>query len=92
MRHNDIRDLIANLLRRVCNDVETELMLQPTRRETMSRSTINGNEARLDIRARGFWRRGLSAFFYIRVTNTNTDSARYTASMKWKRKGTITIL
>ncbi len=41
MRHNDIRDFTANLLGRVCNDVETEPMLQPRRGETMTRSTIN---------------------------------------------------
>ena len=29
MRHNDIRDFEANLLKRVCNDVEIEPPLQP---------------------------------------------------------------
>ncbi len=67
MRHNDIRDLTANLLGRICNYVETEPMLQPKRGETMSRSTINGYKVRLDIRARSFWRPGQSAFFDIFV-------------------------
>ena len=64
MRHDNIRNFEANLLRRVCNDVEVEPRLQP----------VENDEARLNIRARGFWRPGQSAFFDVRVTNTNSKS------------------
>ena len=64
IRHDSIRDFEANLLNKVCNDVETEPKLQP----------VNNDEARLDIRARGFWRRGQSSFFDVRFTNTNAAS------------------
>ena len=33
-----------------------------------------GDEARTDIRARGFWRRGQNAFFDVCVTNANAKS------------------
>ncbi len=51
-------------------------MLQPISGEIMSRSTINGDEARLDIRARNFWKLGQSAIFDIRITNTNADTSK----------------
>ena len=35
---------------------------------------VENDEARLDIRARGFWRPGQSAFFDVRLTNTNSQS------------------
>ena len=69
IRHNNVRDFEANLLKSVCNDVEIEPKLQP----------IDDDEARLDIRARGFWRPGQSAFFDVRVTNVNSASQVNTA-------------
>ena len=64
IRHDTIRNFEANLIKKVCNDVEIEPHLIP----------VNNDEARLDIRARGFWRPGQSAFFDVRVTNTNAAS------------------
>ena len=32
------------------------------------------NEARLDVKANGFWRRGQTSFFDIRVTHVNSQS------------------
>ena len=61
MRHNDIRDFEANLLKRVCNDVEIEPPLQPLTNENLERGAINSDSARLDVRARGLWRRGQNA-------------------------------
>ena len=50
MRHNDIRDLTAKILREVCNDVEVEAKLIPLTGEQLQyRSAITGDEARLDI-------------------------------------------
>ena len=40
IRHNDIRDFEANLLSKICNDVETEPTLQPVTREHLPANTI----------------------------------------------------
>ena len=72
MRHNNIRDFEANLLRKVCVDVETEPQLQPLDGENVI--GLTGDESKPDVRARGIWRPGQNAFFDIRVTNTNSDS------------------
>ena len=64
IRHNNVRDFEANLLKTVRNGVEVEPKLQP----------IENDEARLDIRARGFWRLGQSAYFDVRITNVNSNS------------------
>ena len=68
MRH-DIRDFEANLLKRVRNDVEIEPPLQLLTNEHLERGAINTDSARVDVRARGFWRRGPNAFIDVRVTN-----------------------
>ena len=36
------------------------------------RSAVTSSEARLDIKAVGFWSRGVTAFFYVRVTHVNS--------------------
>ena len=59
IRHNDVRTLTAKLLSEVCYDVQFEPILLPLTGERMEhRTTIETNEARLDIRTRGFWIRG----------------------------------
>ena len=74
-RHDNIRDLEARMLKNVCNDVEIEPTLQPVTNTTnFSRSANVSEEARLDIRSRGFWRPGQNAFFDVRVTNADCDS------------------
>ena len=64
IRHNNVRDFEANLLKTVCNDIEIEPKLQP----------IENDKARLDIRACGFWCPGQSAYFDVRITNVNSNS------------------
>ena len=55
IRHNDIRDLTADILREVCNDVKVEAKLIPLTGEQLQyRSAITGDETRLDIRAQSF--------------------------------------
>ena len=74
-RHDGIRDFEASLLSQACTDVESEPHLQPVTSEILSaRSANTSAEARLDIRARGFWRRGQNAFFDVRVTNAESAS------------------
>ena len=76
MRHNNIRDFEANLLSKVCNDMEIEPPLQPITTEKLPNSALKGDEARPDVRARGFWRKGRNAFFDVRVTNAGSESQR----------------
>ena len=56
MQHNEVRDLTANVMAKVCHDVCIEPTLQPVTGECLSgASTITGEGARLDIAASGFW-------------------------------------
>ena len=71
IRHDEIRNIEANLLKKVCADVETEPRLQPLSLEILNNGSNTGNESRLDVRARGFWRREQNVFFSVRVTNAN---------------------
>ena len=75
-RHNELRDLEAELLSLVCNDVETEPVLQELTGEDLNRGANRAPDARLDIHARGFWERGRSVFFDVRVCHPNADSYR----------------
>ena len=72
VRHNEvhihIRDSIADILRSVSPDVVIEPKLLAFGGETLQWPIANrSQEARLDIRARGFWTRHQEAFFDIRV-------------------------
>ena len=60
----------------MCKDVEIEPPLQPVTEERLTASTLIGDEARPDVRARGFWRNGQNAYFDIRVTNADAESQR----------------
>ena len=72
LRHNDVRDLTANLLNEVCNNVNIEPQLLPVTGERFNNRTANvSNEARVDIKSRGFWVRGQQAFFDVRVFGPN---------------------
>ena len=54
MRHNNVRDFEANLLKRMDNDIEIEPALQEVTNEKIPGNT--NDEARPDIRVRGVWR------------------------------------
>lgn len=73
-RHNELRELKADLLDLVCNDVETEPALQEITGETLNSGTNLACDTRRDIRTRGFWERQKSTFFDIRVCHPNADS------------------
>ena len=63
-------------MRKVCHDVRTEPKLQPVDGEVID--SLDGDEAKPDIRARGFWRKGQYAFFDVKVSNVNAQSYRNT--------------
>ena len=58
-----MRDLFASLLQDICHDVNVEPHLQTLAGEILSSSTKSSDEARLDVSARGFRKRGQRAFF-----------------------------
>jgi hypothetical protein len=75
MRHDGVRDLLADCMREVINDVDTEPLLKPLNGETFtSPSTITDPDARSDIRARGFWLNQQEAFFDIRIFYPHASS------------------
>ncbi len=70
MRHDNILHFLAKIIGRVQNDVQTEPRLMPLPSEISPHMVGNSaDEARSDIRARGFWRHGQNAYFDVRVTN-----------------------
>ena len=71
IRHNEIRDLTANLLSEVCHDVRIEPDLQPLTGETLAASSaITDDGARLEIAANGVWGgRFERTFMDVRVFN-----------------------
>ena len=69
-RHNEIRDLTADMLKEVCPSVSIEPSLLPLRGEKFeSRSTCTDIGARLDIAADNFWEAGRRTFFDVRIFN-----------------------
>ena len=69
IRHNEIRNITASLLKEVCHDVRVEPPLQPVVGEDLPSNSNLADEARLDICARGFWASGQMAFYDVRVFN-----------------------
>ena len=72
MRHDNVRDFLAGLLEIVQHDVQTEPPLQLTTTESTSASGNTADGARLDIRAKGFWRDAQDPYFDVRITNPLT--------------------
>ena len=69
-RHDNIRDLLAEVLVDVAQDVEKEPRLAAMHGEDLPGRQLNRqDEARADIRARGFWTRQQDAYFDVRVTH-----------------------
>ena len=72
IQHNDLQDLTANVMSEVSKDTEIEPKLTPLYGEELQgRTSNNSNEARVDIRTRGFWKQEQQAFFNLRVFNLN---------------------
>ena len=64
--HDNVKNLEASLLSRVCKDVAIEPSLLPvTGEEFVLRSANFEDDSRLDVKARGFYRQGQTAFFDI---------------------------
>ena len=75
IRHDKIRNITANILTKVCSNVATEPLLQPLTGESFRLASTNTTDgARLDIRARGFWRVRQDAYFDVRIFHPNAPS------------------
>ena len=86
-RHNELRDFTASLLTEVCHNVAVEPSLQPLNGENfLYRSANTDSEARLDVKARGFWNRGQDAFFDVRVFNPYDRSQGLSHEQEKKRE------
>ena len=56
IRHNELRDITAEMLTEVCSNVEVEPHLERLAGEFLTlRTSISGDEGRLDISANGVW-------------------------------------
>ena len=88
IRHNDVRDLTAKLLSEVCHDVQTEPHLQPLTGEILRfKTAVHEDDARVDIRAAGFWGcRHHRSFFDVRVFNAFAESNQSTSLAATFRK------
>ena len=76
-RHDGVHNLLTSLIGRVCTKIEVEPHLQPLDNERFNlRSAVTSPEARLDFKAGGFWSRGVTTFFDVRVTHVNSKCIR----------------
>jgi hypothetical protein len=67
-RHNEVANLWGYTCKKVYNDVGVEPELEELDSEEMERKTANvTDEARSDVRVRGFWSNRRNAFFDFRV-------------------------
>ena len=70
IRHNELRDVTAEMLNEICQDVTIEPLLTPLTGEQFDLESANTDvQARVDVAARGVWVRGSRAFFDVRVFN-----------------------
>ena len=73
MRHNNVRDFEANLLKEVCKDVKVEPELLPVG-DAETHSSNTAEKARLDVSAIGIWGPMERTFLDVRVFHPNSPS------------------
>ncbi len=74
MRHNNLRDAFANLLKEVCVDVQTEPLLLPVNPNDYNTRANAAEGARLDVSARGLNSTFERTFYDIRVSHPHAVS------------------
>ena len=86
IRHNEIRDLTANLLTEVCSDVRIEPDLQPVAANVLPANCNSKEGARLDIAVNGFWGgRYERTYLDVRVFNPYAPSNSSRLSSCYRR-------
>ena len=73
MRHNNLRDLEAYILKEVCKDVRTEPGLLPVGNAEVDSRNLE-EKARPDVSAVGVWGPNERTFLDVRVIHLNSDS------------------
>ena len=86
LRHNEIRDVIANLIDDVCHGVKIEPKLQSLDGEIFpSNSTTTDDDARLDVKANGLWvSRFNRTFSDVKIFNPHAKSCPKTIKEAYK--------
>ena len=86
LRHNEIRDVFANLMDDVCHDVQIEPKLQTLDGKICSSNcTTTDDDARLDIKANGLWgSRFNRTFFDVKICNPHAKSCPKTIKDTYK--------
>ena len=81
-RHDIVRDLLTPFINKVCHNVEIEPRLQPLDNERLHlRSAVTSSEVRLNIKAGGFWSRGVKAFFDVTHVNSKCYQNKTTSEV-----------
>ena len=73
MRHNNVRDFEASLLKEICKDVRVEPPLLPVG-DVHIGSTIITDKSRLDVSAVGLWSANEKTYLDVRVVHPNSPS------------------
>ena len=78
LRHNEVRDLLGEVLDEICVNVSLEPALKPLDGEQLAPTANSSESARVDIKAGGFWgeSRHECAFFDVRVFYPHARSHR----------------
>ena len=76
MRHNNLRDINAEMQREVCRDVVVEPQLLPLTNEEVE--GVQGDRAAPDISSRGMWSTFERTFYDVRVLHPNAPSYQQT--------------
>ena len=74
MRHNALRDSLANIMKDVCTDVKIEPQLLPVNANDYQSCTNTSEQARLDISAVGVRGSFERTFFDVQVTHPHAPS------------------
>ena len=87
IRHNGLRNITADMLAKVCHNVSAELHLQPLNGEEMIHSTaIREDNARLDVKANGFWGDNFHTTFFNPHAPSNKAITPYSLYQKHERE------
>ena len=62
-RHNEMRNLTAEILGEVCKNLGIELLLTPLMGEELPKSSNTSNQGKADVSARGLWINEQTVYF-----------------------------
>ena len=74
MRHDAVKEAIAEILREICKDVTVEPHLLSVKGQSLNSGANLSDGARLDISAVGLWQRMEKVFIDVQVFNPNAKT------------------